>query len=70
MIMEYWTVLWITMLGGAFDGQGSFIVYPSLASCEAALMTVGDTLPYDHNLLCEEMTTPSASMRPQPNPFY
>lgn len=70
MIMEYWTIMWITMLGGAFDGQGSFIVYPSLASCEAALMTVGDTLPYDHNLLCEKTTTPSASMRPQPNPFY
>ena len=68
--MTYWTVMWITMLGGPYDGQGSFIVYQSLETCEAALMTVSDTLRYDHNLLCEETPTPSSSMRPQPNPFY
>lgn len=68
--MTYWTVMWITMLGGPYDGQGSFVVYPSLETCEAALMTVSDTLHYDHNLLCEETTTLSASMRPKPNPFY
>lgn len=68
--MTYWTIMWITMLGGPYDGQGSFIVYKSLEQCEAALSAVGDTLHYDHNLLCEETTTPSSSMRPQPNPFY
>lgn len=68
--MTYWTIMWITILGGPFDGQGSFVAYPSLASCKAALSSVGDTLPYDHNLLCEETTTPSSSLRPQPNPFY
>jgi hypothetical protein len=68
--MTYWTVMWITMLGGPYDGQGSFVVYPSLETCEAALSAVGDTLPYDHNLFCEETYTLSASMRPQPNPFY
>lgn len=69
--MEYWTVMWITMLSGEFDGKGfGAIIYKSLEQCEAALSVVGDTLPYDHNLFCEETTTPSSSMRPQPNPFY
>lgn len=66
--MTYWTVMWITMLGGPYDGQGSFIVYPSLETCEAALSAVGDTLSYDHNLLCEETTTLSASIRPKRRP--
>lgn len=66
--MTYWTVMWITMLGGVYDGQGSFIVYPSLETCEAALSAVGDTLPYDHNLLCEETTTLSGSIRPKRRP--
>lgn len=69
--MTYWTVMWITMLSGEYDGFGfGAVVYPSLETCEAALSAVGDTLPYDHNLLCEETTTPSSSMRPKPNPFY
>lgn len=71
--MTYWTVMWITMLGGPYnpaDGPVSAIIYPSLETCEAALSAVGDTLPYDHNLLCEETTTLSGSIRPQPNPFY
>lgn len=66
--MTYWTVMWITMLGGPYDGQGSFVVYPSLETCEAALSAVGDTLPYDHNLFCEETYTLSASMRPKRRP--
>ncbi len=66
--MTYWTVMWITILGGPYDGQGSFVAYPSLETCEAALSAVGDTLPYDHNLLCEETPTPSASMRPKRRP--
>jgi hypothetical protein len=60
--------MWITILGGPYDGQGSFVAYPSLETCEAALSAVGDTLPYDHNLLCEETPTPSASMRPKRRP--
>ena len=68
--MTYWTVMWITFLGGPYDGQGSFLAYPSLEACEIALSTVSSTLPYDHNLLCEETTVPSASLRPKPNPFY
>lgn len=68
--MEYWTIMWITALGGMIDGNVTALVYPSLETCEAALSAVGDTLPYDHNMLCEETPTPSSSMRPQPNPFY
>jgi hypothetical protein len=44
------------------------LVYPSLETCEAALMTVSDTLPYDHNLLCEETHTLSGSIRPKRRP--
>lgn len=66
--MEFWTVLWITVLGGALDGTVTALVYPDLASCEAALSPVSDTLPYDHNLLCEETTTLSASVRPLRRP--
>ena len=69
--MAFWTVMWITMLGGPYnpdDGPVSAIIYPSLASCRAALSAVGDTLPYDHNLLCEETTTLSSSMRPKRRP--
>lgn len=68
--MTYWTIMWITALGGVIDGNVTALVYPSLETCEAALSAVGDTLPYDHNLLCEETTTLSGSIRPQPNPFY
>lgn len=68
--MTYWTIMWITALGGMIDGNVTALVYPSLGTCEAALSAVGDTLPYDHNMLCEETTTPSGSIRPQPNPFY
>jgi len=68
--MEYWTIMWITALGGMIDGNVTALVYPSLETCEAALSAVGDTLPYDHNMLCEETPTPSSSLRPQPNPFY
>jgi hypothetical protein len=68
--MEYWTIMWITALGGMIDGNVTALVYPSLASCEAALSAVSDTLPYDHNMLCEETTKASSSLRPKPNPFY
>lgn len=66
--MTYWTVLWIAMLGGLYDGQASFVVYPSLETCEAAILDVSNTIPYDHQIECEETTTPSSSIRPMPRP--
>jgi len=66
--MTYWTVMWITILGGPFDGPGSFVVSPSLEACESALNPVGDTLPYDHRLLCEETPVMSSSLRPKRRP--
>lgn len=66
--MTYWTIMWITALGGVIDGNVTALVYPSLETCEAALSAVGDTLPYDHNMLCEETTTLSGSIRPQRRP--
>ena len=66
--MEYWTIMWITALGGMIDGNVTALVYPSLETCEAALVIVSDTLPYDHNLICEETPTPSSSIRPKRRP--
>ena len=66
--MAHWTIMWITALGGPFDGQSSFLVYPSFEVCEASMATVSDTLPYDHNLSCEETTVLSSSLRPKPRP--
>lgn len=66
--MEYWTVMWITVLSGALDGSTSGLIYPTLAQCEQATTVVSATLPYDHTLECRESVTPSASIRPQRRP--
>lgn len=66
--MTFWTILWVTALGGLYDGQSAFLVYPSLEACENALMPISDTLPYEHNLICEETPTPSSSLRPKRRP--
>lgn len=66
--MEYWTVLWITVLSGPLDGSTSGLIYPSLEQCEAAIAPVVETLSYDFNVLCEETITPSSSIRPMPRP--
>lgn len=66
--MEYWTILWITALSGSIDGNVTALVYPSLTSCEAALTPVSNTLPYDHNMICEETEMPSSSIRPKRRP--
>lgn len=68
--MTFWTILWVTALGGPYDGESAFLVYPSLEACEAALNPVSDTLPYDHSLICEETTVLSSSLRPKRNPRY
>lgn len=68
--MEYWTLLWITMLGGPFDGDTMFLVYQTHNQCEAALSAVSDTLGYDHQMECEETDIPSSSIRPKRNPIY
>ena len=66
--MTYWTILWVTLLSGPFDGDRFFMVYPSLETCEAALTPVSDTLPYDHSMICEETTALSSSLRPKRRP--
>ena len=68
--MTYWTILWITALGGPFDGQTSYMVYPSVEACEAATATISATLPYDHSIECEPTTVLSSSLRPKRNPRY
>lgn len=66
--MTYWTILFVTALGGPFDGETSYMVYPSLETCEAATAAISSTLPYDHRIECEETTTLSSSLRPMPRP--
>lgn len=66
--MEYWTVLWITVLSGPLDGSTSGLIYTNLAQCEAAIVPVTDTLEYDYSVDCEESTIPSASIRPKRRP--
>lgn len=66
--MEYWTVLWIAIIGGPLDGHLSHIVYPTEQACDAARIEVGDTLGYDYKLTCAVSDTPSSSIRPRANP--
>lgn len=66
--MAYWTILWVTMMSGAFDGDRFFLVYPSLQACETATSEVSDTLPYDHSLRCAETGVLSSSIRPKARP--
>lgn len=67
--MEYWTVMWITVLSGvAVEGSTAGLVYPSLEACEAAIAPVVATLPYDYNVICEETATMSRVVRPKPRP--
>lgn len=66
--MTYWTILWITALGGPFDGEMSYMVYPSMETCEAATATISATLPYDHSIECEATDVLSSSLRPKRNP--
>lgn len=68
--MTYWTILWVTFLGGPFNGESAFMVYSSLEECENALGVISGTVSYDHMLYCEETTTQSSSIRPKRNPRY
>lgn len=68
--MEYWTVLWVTVLSGPLDGSTSGLIYPTLAACEAATTTISGTLPYDHSIACNTTDIMSASIRPKRNPTY
>lgn len=66
--MEYFTILWITVLSGPLDGSTSGLVYENLEQCEAAINPITDTLEYDYSVICEETVVPSSSPRPQPRP--
>ena len=66
--MTFWTALVITILGGPLDGEVAYLVYPGHATCMAAHRTVSATLPYDHQIRCEETTLASSSITPKPRP--
>jgi hypothetical protein len=66
--MEYFTILWITVLSGPLDGSTSGLVYENLEQCEAAINPITDTLEYDYSVICEETVVPSSSIRPKARP--
>lgn len=68
--MEYWTIMWITVFGGTLDGVVYGIPYVTEQACEAALVPVSNTLPYDHNVICETTDKASVSLMPKRNPIY
>ena len=70
--MEYWAVLWITVISGPLENSTSGLIYKTLGQCEAAINTVAGTITgqYDYQIYCEETVTPSSSIRPKRNPTY
>lgn len=66
--MEYWTIMFITVLSGPMDGTTGGVIYENLAACEENINVVTDPLPYDYSVICEETFVPSSSPRPQPRP--
>lgn len=68
--MEYWTVLWITILSGPLDGTSSGLIYKSLEQCQASMNLVTHNLDYDYTVMCDETLTPSYSVRPRPRPEH
>lgn len=66
--MEFWTVLWVTILSGQLEGTVYAIPYATEEACVAATRSVSDSLDYDHSLTCEVTPTLSASIRPKRRP--
>lgn len=68
--MEYWTILWVTILSGQLDGVVYGIPYASEKACIEARSEVGASLDYDHSLSCETMpgNIASSSIRPKRRP--
>lgn len=66
--MTYWTILWITMIGGPYDGEYGFMIYKSYEDCFAAHQIISATLNYNHQIECEVTATASSSIRPMPRP--
>lgn len=68
--MELWTIMWITVFGGTLDGVVYGIPYDTAQACEEAIVAVSNTLPYDHNMVCETTDKASVSLIPKRNPIY
>lgn len=54
-MVTYMTILWVTMHGGALDGDTFGIPFTSEQACKAAMRPVGDSLDYDHSMQCETL---------------
>lgn len=66
--MEFWTILFLTILDPRLDGYPTHILYPSEAECNAARSIVSETMHYDHKTECFVSTVASKSIRPKRRP--
>ena len=66
--MTYWTIMMITVLNGPMEDSQMYLLYPSMESCEAAILPVTDTLIFDYKVECTKSDTMSKSIRPKKNP--
>lgn len=66
--MTFWTVLWLTAIGGPLAGVEFAIPYKSEADCNTARVPVSETLHYDHKIECVVSDVASGSPHPLPRP--
>ena len=66
--MTFWTLMFITVIGGEMDGSQSYVLHRSMADCNAAISATSDTITYDHAMECVASDTPSGSIRPRQKP--
>lgn len=68
--MEYFTVMWVTVLSGIMEDSTSGLIYASLDQCEAAIPAIVATIEgqYDYSVICEESDLASKSIRPKARP--
>lgn len=66
--MTFWTVLWITVIGGSADGVTFPVLFQTEADCNAARAMISDALKYDNAIECVPSEFPSNSPRPRHRP--
>lgn len=71
--MTFWTIMVITYGAGMFENDQSFIPYPSVEACGAAIEQVWDTFDGafpDMMIQCVPTGELSSVLRPKRNPRY
>lgn len=68
--MEFWTIMFITILSGPLEETQMGLIYPSEQACYEAVNQVTDTLAYDYNVRCEVSDSVSSTIRPKARPQH